>query len=331
VAGCSSAFVFSANIAADFLHVRLAIGRGRYGKAVPLKAMNQHISKHPDTKHLPDDVVHYREYKILLLPDRFTSKQGFLEFWQHANKAVQRFKLKVDIDKKAFDSHVREVLFYDTPEFDLYNNHFILRKRTFYEQGWPRPDHELTLKYRSPDLKGAAAVDVRPRLGGHDEIKFKEELLLQRDHLGGIRSVYSHGCVLTSPKIELDRGVEDIATAFPGLKRIDVSPKTRIELVNNVAVEEVFNTIGIIHFHHHYKGKATIAIWRNRAQEKSLAGEFAFQCKFERLEEVSKEAIEMSEEFYKQVQLDCAEWIKLGSTKTAMVYGLGDGHVKNAE
>jgi len=33
------------------------------------------------------------------------------------------------------------------------------------------------------------------------------------------------------------------------------------------------------------------------------------------------------------VQLDCAEWIKLGTTKTAMVYGLGEGggRLKNRE
>jgi len=32
------------------------------------------------------------------------------------------------------------------------------------------------------------------------------------------------------------------------------------------------------------------------------------------------------------VQLDCAEWIKLGTTKTAMVYWLGEGdRLKNRE
>jgi hypothetical protein len=39
---------------------------------------------------------------------------------------------------------------------------------------------------------------VHPQLGGHDEIKFKEELLLERDRLGGMRSVYSHGL---TPKV----------------------------------------------------------------------------------------------------------------------------------
>lgn len=287
--------------------------------------LNRHISKHPETRHLALDVVHYREYKILLQPDRFTSKRDFLEFWEDASKTIKKLGLKVDKDSHAFDSQVREVLFYDTPGFDLFNHHFILRKRTFYDQGWPRAGHELTFKYRDPDLAAAAAVDVRPQLGGHEEIKFKEEVLLERDRLGGMRKVYSHGCVLLSPKIELDRGIEDIARAFPTLKHIDISPRTKLELVNNVAVEEVQNTMGMLHFHHHFKGKVTIAIWRSRALEKSLSGEFAFQCKFDHLQDVNQEAIELSEEFYKKVQIDCAEWIKLGTTKTAMVYGLGDG------
>ena len=153
--------------------------------------------------------------------------------------------------------------------------------------------------------------------------------MLERERLGGMRSLYSHGCVLTSPNIELERGIEDITRAFPTLKKIDIAPRTKMELVNNVAVEEVQSTMGMIHFHHHFKGKATIAVWRSRALEKSLSGEFAFQCKFERLEEVPQEAIELSEKFYKAVQLDCAEWIKLGTTKTAMVYGLGDGQRLN--
>ena len=50
------------------------------------------------------------------------------------------------------------------------------------------------------------------------------------------------------------------------------------------------------------------------------------------MDDVNKESLELSEEFYKRVQLDCAEWIKLGATKTAMVYGLGDSQMlKNHE
>jgi hypothetical protein len=49
------------------------------------------------------------------------------------------------------------------------------------------------------------------------------------------------------------------------------------------------------------------------------------------LEEVHGSSLELSEEFYKAVQFDCAEWIKIGTTKTAMVYGLGNVPVKNHE
>ena len=73
--------------------------------------MDKHISNHPETQHLPGDVVHYREYKILLQPDRFTSKHGFLEFWETASKTLKKLGLKVDVDEHAFDSQVREVLF----------------------------------------------------------------------------------------------------------------------------------------------------------------------------------------------------------------------------
>jgi hypothetical protein len=47
--------------------------------------MDKHISKHPETQHLASDVVHYRECKILLQPDRFRSKNGFLEFRETAS------------------------------------------------------------------------------------------------------------------------------------------------------------------------------------------------------------------------------------------------------
>ena|SRR5258707_13705625 len=83
--------------------------------------MHKHISEHPETQHLSDDVVHYREYKILLQPDRFTSKRGFMEFWEDVEKSAKKLDLKIDIDDKAFHSQVREVLFYDTPDFDLFN------------------------------------------------------------------------------------------------------------------------------------------------------------------------------------------------------------------
>jgi hypothetical protein len=166
-------------------------------------------------------------------------------------------------------------------------------------------------------------VDIHPRLEGESEIKFKEELLPLKNELGGMRSLYSHNCVLVSPNIILDQGLEDVAKVFPAMAKIDVSPKTKIELVNNVAVEEVQVDPGHFDFGHGLEAKATIAVWRNRATETSLVGEFAFQAKFHRLDDLHQKAKVRSEKFFRSVQTHAPEWVQLGTTKTAMIYGIG--------
>ena len=279
----------------------------------------------------PLDEVHYREYKILLRPERFTSPQSFRDFWKVARHTAKRLAVDATTSPEADDNFVREVLFYDTTNFDLYNNAFILRKRTFYDKGWPRSEHELVLKFRHADVDVAAAVDVRPKIPGDAKIKFKEELLLLHNRLGGIRSTFSHGVELISPRIALDHGLADIANAFPALARLQVPPTTRMALVNSVAVEEIETTLGELDFGHGLEAKATIGVWRNRASEVSMVGEFAFQCKFHRYSELHKKARALSEEFYKELQLDASEWVLLGTTKTAMVYGLGTAAVTNHE
>lgn len=277
------------------------------------------------------DKIHYREYKILLQPEQFYSPDRFAAYWEEVLKIAADFDVKVHLSEDPFHRLVRRVLFYDTPGFDLYRNAFILRKRTFYVDGWPLQDHELAIKYRHPDFATAAAVDVHPRLEGEAKIKFKDEVLPLKDKIGGIRSLYSHNCVLTSPKMVLDQGLEDVATVFPSLKKIDIEPRTRIELVNNVAVEEVQVEPGYFDFGHGLLAKATVAIWRNRASERSLVGEFAFQAKFHRLEEIHQKAKAKSESFYKAVQTHAPEWVLLGTTKTAMVYGISGTSTPNHE
>ena len=53
-----------------------------------------------------------------------------------------------------------------------------------------------------------------------------------------------------------------------------------------------------------------------------LVGEFAFQAKFERKEEVHQKAKELVEQFFITLQQDVKDWISLGTTKTGMVYRL---------
>jgi len=168
------------------------------------------------------DEIHYREYKILLDPVRFFEPGRFKEYWGLISGIAKNCGVTVREHEHGFHRLVREVLFYDTPEFDLYRNAFILRKRTFYKDGWPLRDHELAIKFRHPDFATAASVDVHPRLEGKAEIKFKDEVLPLKDRLGGIRSLYSHNCILTSPQVILDQGLLDVRDVFPALDRIHI-------------------------------------------------------------------------------------------------------------
>lgn len=284
-----------------------------------------------DPSNSPHDDLHYREYKILLRPERFTSAQAFKDFWQVVKRVAKQFEIKLEEAENAFENQVREVLFFDTPEFDLYNNHFIVRLRTPYREGWPSGTPELTVKFRHPEFAAAARVDVRPALAGETRIKFKEELLPRADRLGEIRSIYSHNSVLALPREAMNFALQNITHAFPAFREIEEKGDTPIELVNDMAVEEVQVNVGLAHFGHHYNGKTTIAVWRSRKLEQPVCGEFAFQCKFNKSDDIHAGTLEKAASFHKELQRTAEDWVMLGTTKTALVYGLGNKTVVNHE
>jgi hypothetical protein len=285
-----------------------------------------------EVQNTPTSPIHYYECKIILQPQHFVTPRAFRDFWSIVLQTTKKFDVKIKDIEGGFENQVREVLFFDTPGFDLYKNHFIVRLRTFYREGWPVGLPELTVKFRHPDFDAAAAVDMRPaRAGSRTRIKFKQELLPLNEGLGGLRSIYSHNCVIAMPREEIDLAVGDLTRAFPALLKAQAKSEERVALVNDFAVEEVQVDAGELHFGHGIKAKATIAVWRDRKHERPLCGEFAFQCKFDRREDLHRKTIARAAEFYKTLQLDAYEWVTLGKTKTAIVYGLGNPELLHHE
>lgn len=277
----------------------------------------------PEVLNTPQDNIQYLEYKIILQPEHFQTAQSFVDFWKIVRHTAKKFDVKVKEAEDAFVSNVREVLFFDTSDFALYKNHFIVRLRTHYKNGWPQGIPELTVKYRHPDFKEAAAVDVRPATpGGSARIKFKEEILPLKESLGGMRSIFSHNCVLAMPRERLNMAVRDLTSAFPSLKRVEANTDAPVRLVNDRAVDEVQVDVGELHFGGGLTGKTTIAVWRLRKYEQAFCGEFAFQCRFESENALHKDNLKRAQDFYKTLQLDAFEWVSLGTTKTALVYEL---------
>lgn len=291
---------------------------------------SRHSAKSYSDGH-PLDEVHYREFKILLKPDHFTQAHHFKEFGKLLRHAASELDVALYTDKVLSQpNQVREVVFYDTHHFDLYNHAFILRKRTLYEDGFASGAPELALKFRHGDLDTAAAIDVRPQGSGTARIKFKEEILPLTDRIGGVRSLYSHNVVLALTTANIDPSVKHIAQTFPALQRVDLQGRM-LALVNDVTVEEVLHDLGELHFGHGVDGKANVAVWRRRSDEKPLIGEFAFQCKFKRADELHDKASKHADRFFVGVQHAVRDWVQLGTTKTRVVYGLGSTGVHNRE
>jgi hypothetical protein len=281
---------------------------------------------------VPSDQIQYREYKLLLKPDRFPDEKSFHKFWKLAHHAAKSIGIKITKIGEALKAHQREVVFYDTPHFKLYTDGFILRKRTFFKKGHPEPNFELTIRYRNPDAKAAAAVDMHPLLPCIYTIKFKEEILQLKDQIAGMRMLYANGCELDTPNVILTQRFELISQVFPALQTVQsANPKATMGIVNDVTVDETLVHIGEMDFGSKTECKASVAVWRNRSTGRDMIAEFGYQLKFEGLASLHPKARDLSERFFKEIQLECSDWVALGTTKTAMVYGMGRKPVNHHE
>jgi hypothetical protein len=274
---------------------------------------------------IPYNRVQYLESKIILRPNHFTSRKSFFDFAKvmrrPAEDAGVYFSTDGFIDQPL---QIREVLFLDTTDFRLYNNAFILRRRIPYSEGFPIGDPEIVFKFRHPEEEKATALDVRPQIDGKYRIKFKAEALPLKDEVGGYRLLYSHNCQFgLSQTHQKDKtSMATLDRVFPTLAKLKKSGRERVELVNGGIVEEVLLPLGKLDFGKGVLAKCDIALWRTRGGHLPLVGEFAFQVKFDRKEDVAEKQKKLVAQFYVTLQHEVEDWLALGVTKTAMVYRL---------
>ena len=296
---------------------------GNQGMAATAAGIEEPIATYSDGH--PQDVVHYLEAKLILKPDRFTSVDSFRDFGKLVQRTAKSLKVGFITDPATgLRPEVREIIFFDTPDFRLYNNAYILRRRISYVDGFPAGDPEMVFKFRHPDLQKAAALDVRPKIAGKYEIKFKAEALPLKDELGGYRILYSHNCQFgLSQMHDADKSsMGTLAHVFPVLAVLKKDDTEKVGLVNEGIVEEVLLPLGKLDFGKGVVTKCDVALWRTRGEHMPLVGEFAFQAKFERKEEIHQKVKELVEQFFITLQQDVQDWISLGTTKTGMVYRL---------
>jgi hypothetical protein len=273
----------------------------------------------------PLDSIQYVEAKLILKPDRFVSVDSFRDFGKLVERAAKKLKVGfIAAPQTGLRPEIREILFGDTSDFRLYNSAFILRRRISYVDGFPVGDPEIVFKFRHPDEKAAAAMDVRPKIAGKYQIKFKAEVLPLKDAIGGFRMLYSHNCQFGLSQIHEGNAMAMgmLARVFPALADLKQDDDEKISLVNEGIVEEVLLPLGQLDFGKGIVAKCDISLWRTRGEHLSLVGEFAFQAKFDRADAVHQKTRKLMEQFYITLQRDVQDWISLGTTKTGMVYRL---------
>jgi hypothetical protein len=274
---------------------------------------------------MPLHEVRYLECKLILRPNHFTSRDSFWDFAKVMKKPAAAHEVKFSTEEfRDAPLQIREVLFMDTADFRLYNNAFILRRRIRYEDGFPIADPEVVFKFRHPDMQKAAETDVRPQIFGDYDIKFKCEALPLKDGLGGVRLLFSHNVQFPLSHVHENNptSLETLIRIFPVLKTLKMSPKDNVALVGDTIVEEVLQDIGVVDFGEGLTAKANVALWRARGDHRPLIGEFAFQIKFKKREDLKEEAMKRAEAFFLDLQYAAKDWIALGATKTGIVYHL---------
>jgi len=275
---------------------------------------------------LPIHQPNYLCCKLLLKPNRLTSRQSLFDFVDVLRGPAA--EAGVTIDTKGYREmplKIREVLFIDTPDFRFYNNAFILRRRIMYEDGFPVGDPEIVFKHRGSDLQKAAETDVRPQIPGDHRVKFKAQALPLKERLGGIRMLYSHNVQFPRSSAGARQDVltmDMITKVFPVLNGLKKDPTEKLELVSNTIIEEVLQDICTLDFGQRITAKTNIAIWRTRGEHRPLIGEFAFQVKFKDRSEMAREAMLKMEKFFIALQYAAKDWISLTATKTGSVYRL---------
>jgi hypothetical protein len=280
---------------------------------------------------MPLHELQYLECKLILRPNHFTSRQSLFDLTKLLRRPAAEHE--IDFSSKGFADaplQTREVLFLDTADNRLYNNAFILRRRVPYEDGFPTGDPEIVFKFRHPNLQKAAEMDVRPHIVGDYRVKFKAEAVPLKHQLGGTRLLFSHNVQFPmSHVLENNLDMKDGPTSmasmmrvFPPLQGLKASRAEKLELVSDTIVEEVLQDIGILDFEEGMSARANVALWRVRGDHRPLIGEFAFELKFKRREDLKERAMARAEAFFVSLQLAAKDWVALGATKTGVVYRL---------
>jgi hypothetical protein len=218
---------------------------------------------------------------------------------------------------------LRNIYFYDTPGQDFRQNNIILRVRESRQNVWVDDYAEVTLKCRTHDLDNATKFNPTPQKKIKSRARFKEEIL-RGDILGSRRQIFSNNAILDAVPIDslFDRSLSSVCQYFPGLAALSIDMKSSISIVGGPTnkILEACLPLGNLVFGSGVQAHCEIAIWMRSAGD-PIVGELAFSYRVNDENRAQEKAHKRADKFFNKLQIELADWLEIGSTKTALIYG----------
>lgn len=263
-----------------------------------------------------------REFKLLIKPQGLDRRSKINELSNQILAFCKKNKVNFLHSDNA-TTGLRNICFYDTPGEDLRRNNIILRVRESRHNVWVDDWCEVTLKCRAHDLLEASNFNPSPIKKISSRARLKEEIL-RGDDLGSKRSIYSNNAILDAVSIDtlFERSLGSAIKFFPGLAILPVDKKLPLRMVGGRGnkILEACLPLGNLVFGDGVQAHCDIGIWMKSVGE-PIIGELAFSYRVNDENRHQEKAHKRADKFFKKLQVELADWLEIGSTKTALVYG----------
>jgi hypothetical protein len=119
-----------------------------------------------------------------------------------------------------------------------------------------------------------------------------------------------------------DRSLNSACKYFPGLAKLLIDKKTPLHIVGGSTnkILEACLPLGNLVFGSGVQAHCEIAIWMKSAGD-PIIGELAFSYRVNDENRNQEKAHKRADKFFKKLQIELADWLEIGSTKTALIYG----------
>ncbi|ANI99508.1 hypothetical protein A8O14_05025 [Polynucleobacter wuianus] len=263
-----------------------------------------------------------REFKLLIKPKGLDRRSKITEL----SEQILKFCKKNKVDFFHLDNAntgLRNVYFYDTPGEEFRLNNIILRVRESRQNVWVDDYAEVTLKCRTHDMNKASQFNPSPQKKIKSRIRFKEEIL-RGDEIGSHRQIYSNNAILDAVPIDdlFDRSLSSVSKFFPGLAKLSIDKKSPLRIVGGSTnkILEACLPLGNLVFGDGVQAHCDIAIWMKSAGD-PIVGELAFSYRVNDENRSPIKAHKRADKFFEKLQIELSQWLEIGSTKTALIYG----------